>query len=346
MFLLNSDRSLKDIPRATKHSPGRPVQRATGVSLSRQGRSKTWIRPQPADTVPAAVVPVRAVVPGVELSSAVSRPFLLDSRTTADASAQPSVTQQRLYISRKKNTLIRVDTEASGKSQTTSGPLSGGTSQVTPETRRLIHQGRHKLVQQPSVGQPQQLSHQNFTQHGAAPTALQQYRQFVRAQSRKRAGPYLTEPADKRVHTWTRDTAAPVLLRQPAIKHIQTPASTSYVRSSHSHKLQLVRRRSAALVAPVTPLSRTQSRGVTVAKQLLSVRSLKRSKCSTPHVKSLGVSKPGKLQRIDGVLYKVSGSKHGKTLQRQVTPQSVKPLLSPEVSSAVFGSVYLTVCYS
>ncbi|KAL0028308.1 hypothetical protein WJX79_008990 [Trebouxia sp. C0005] len=48
------------------------------------------------------------------------------------------------------------------------------------------------------------------------------------------------------------------------------------------------------------------------------------------NVRQAGIAKPGKLQRIDGVLYKVGGSGLGRSLQRQITPKAVRPLLSPE----------------
>ena len=344
MFRLNKDRCPKDIPQAPVYSRGPQLYKTTAVSVPRQGRSKSWVRPQSAEKAPASTQPVQAVVPGADLSSSNSQSFLSVSRIETRTQIPPSLLQKGLYISRKKNTLTRVAPSAPSNSSTEGQPVSGTTSQIGRNTRRLIHQGRHKLVQSKSGQHTQRLSNLHSSQTAQTPTALQQYRRFVSAQNRKRAGPALAAPASKKAHKWVRDAVTANLLPHPESKRGIVPSSVSYVRSSKTHKLQLLRRRSASSVTPATPVSRLQSRGSVLAKQLLSVRSLKRTTRPSLKVNASGVSKPGKLQRMGGVLYKVGDSKHGRSLQRQVTPKSIRPLLSPEVSHVCSDILVITCC--
>ena len=344
MFRLNKDRRPQGISQAPVYSRGPQSHKTTAVSVPRQGRSKSWVRPQSANRSPVKAQPAQGTVPGVDLSSSSLQPILSVSGADTKITIPPSLPQKGLYIRRKKNTLTRVAPTATSNSSTEGKPVSRTTSQVGRDSRRLIHQGRHKLVQYKSGQHTQQHNHLHSSQAAQTPTALQQYRRFVSAQNRKRAGPALTAPAAKKVHKWVRDAAAPSLLSDPESKRTMLPSSVSYVRSSKNHKLQLVRRRSASSASPATPVPRLQTRGVVLAKQLLSVQSLNRTVRSSVKVNGSGVLKPGKLRRIGGVLYKVGGSKHGKSLQRQVTPKSIKPLLSPEVSSSQFAQSFVTTC--
>ena len=312
--------------RPTVHGRGATARKTTAVSVTSQARSRTWVRPQAIDKASASIAPGRIAVPGVEASSVSSRSFVSDSQASAQTILQPALPQQGVYISRKRNTLTRLGTGATSRSSAELKPAESASSQVTRETRRLIHQGRHKLVQGSSQQSSQQLKQLYSRRPASAPTALQQYRSFVTAQTRKRAGQSLAAPAAKKANTWVRSTAASELQNAES-NNTLTSKCTSYVRSNNSHKLQLVRQRPV----PATPVVRLQSRGTVLAKQLLSVRSLKRKRCLS-NVKSPCISKPARLQRLDGVLYKVGGSKHGRSLQRQVTPKGVRPLLSSEVS--------------
>lgn len=319
--------------RPTVHGRGARARKTTAVSVTSQARSHTWVRPQAVGKAPASVdkalasiAPGRIAAPGVEASSASSRSFLSDSQASAQTVLRPALPQQGVYISRKRNTLTRLGTGATSRSTAELKPARSASSQVTRETRRLIHQGRHKLVQCSSKQSSQQLKHLSSRRPASAPTALQQYRRFVTAQNRKRAGQSLVAPAAKKANTWVRTTASPELQNTEGNNDL-TSDSTSYVRSNNSHKLQLVRQRPV----PTTPAVRLQCRGTVLAKQLLSVRSLKRKGCLS-NVKNPCISKPGRLQRLDGVLYKVGGSKHGRSLQRQLTPKGVRPLLSSQVS--------------
>ena len=322
MFRVNRELDPRQPRQPTVHGRGARARKRTAVSVTSQARSHTWVRPQAVDKTPASTAPAPIVVPGVDASSASSRSFLSDSQARVQTVLQPALPQQGVYISRKRNTLTRLGTGATSRSTAELQPAKSASSQVTRETRRLIHQGRHKLVQ----GSSQQHKHLYSRRSASAPTALQQYRRFVTAQNRKRAGQSLAAPAAKKANTWVRSTAAPELQNEEG-KNALTSNCTSYVRSNNKHKLQLVRQRPV----PTTPVARLQSRGTVLAKQLLSLRSLKRKYCLS-NVKSPCISKPGKLQRLDGVLYKVGGSKHGRSLQRQVTPKGVRPLLSSEVS--------------
>ena len=182
---------------------------------------------------------------------------------------------------------------------------------------RLIHHFRHKLIRQPSQRLALQPASSRHLQ-----TGLQQYHKFVRTNSRKRAAQPLLAPQAKKAHTWVRSNALPTAA---AASSAATPVA-KYVRSTHSRKLQLVRQCTLTpLRLPSTPISRVRSRGSALAKHLLSVRSLKRRpvRRSVLSVTSIGIAKPGRLQRIDGVLYKVGGSRLGKTLQRQLTPKVI-----------------------
>ncbi len=296
---------------------------------SRPGRAKarTWVRPQSAEqSIPASdPTPAPTQVAQQSVGSFISS--LSKSVQVNQTGVASTSSQQASYVSSKRNTLTRIQPGFASNSV----PKSGSTSQsVSQATRRLIHQGRYKLIQQ-----PQQTSR---SQAGlrSTPTALQQYRQFVSTQSRKRAATSVCAPAAKRANIWVRSggSSAAVASKSATASTNNSDSSTaSYVRSTHSRKLQLVRRRpSNALTLPVTPVSKVQSRGAVLAKHLLSVRSLKRARRPALNVRQAGIAKPGKLQRIDGVLYKVGGSGLGRSLQRQVTPKGVRPLLSPEVS--------------
>lgn len=324
MFRVNTELDSRQPRQPTVHGRGARGRKTTAVSVTSQARSYTWVRPQAVDKAPASKASDRIAVPGVDASSASSRSFLSDSQASAQTVSRPALPQQGVYISRKRNTLTRLRTGAISRPTAELKPAESASSQVTRETRRLIHQGRHKLVQG-SKQSSQQHKHLYSRRLASAPTALQQYRRFVTAQNRKRAGQSLAAPAAKKANTWVRSTAV-AQLQNGEGKNPLTSDCTSYVRSNN-HKLQLVRQRPV----PTTPVARLQSRGSVLAKQLLSVRSLKRKGCLS-NVKSPCISKPGRLQRLDGVLYKVGGSKHGRSLQRQVTPKGVRPLLSSEVS--------------
>lgn len=304
------------------------AQAAYKSASSRPGRAKarTWVRTKPAEQSTSVNNPTSARIQVAQQSvgsfvSSLSKSIQVNQRGVAST---PS--QQASYVSSKRNTLTRLQPGFASKAVPKSGSTSQGVSQAT---RRLIHQGRHKLIQQPK--------HTSRPQAGfrSAPTALQQYRQFVGIQRRKRAATSVCAPAAKRANTWVRtggSSAAVASNSAIASTSSSNSSAASYVRSTHSRKLQLVRQRpSNALTVPVTPVSRLQSRGTVLAKHLLSVRSLKRARRPALNVRQAGIAKPGKLQRIDGVLYKVGGSGLGRSLQRQITPKAVRPLLSPEV---------------
>ncbi|KAA6424093.1 MAG: Zinc finger CCCH domain-containing 3 [Trebouxia sp. A1-2] len=303
------------------------AQAAYKSASSRPGRAKarTWVRTKPAEQSTSVNNPTSARIQVAQQSvgsfvSSLSKSIQVNQRGVAST---PS--QQASYVSSKRNTLTRLQPGFASKAVPKSGSTSQGVSQAT---RRLIHQGRHKLIQQPK--------HTSRPQAGfrSAPTALQQYRQFVGIQRRKRAATSVCAPAAKRANTWVRtggSSAAVASNSAIASTSSSNSSAASYVRSTHSRKLQLVRQRpSNALTVPVTPVSRLQSRGTVLAKHLLSVRSLKRARRPALNVRQAGIAKPGKLQRIDGVLYKVGGSGLGRSLQRQITPKAVRPLLSPE----------------
>ncbi|DBA75184.1 TPA: hypothetical protein ACH3X1_010492 [Trebouxia sp. C0004] len=294
---------------------------------SRPGRAKarTWVRPQSAEQSTPISDPSPAPIQVAQQSvgsfiSSLSKRVQVNQTGVASTSSQ-----QASYVSSKINTLTRIQPGFASNSV----PKSGSTSQsVSQATRRLIHQGRYKLIQQPQqTSRPQA----GFC---STPTALQQYRQFVSTQSRKRTATSICAPAAKRANIWVRggvSSAAVASKSATAGTSSANSSAASYVRSAHSRKLQLVRRcPSNSLTVPVMPVSRLQSRGTLLAKHLLSVRSLKRARRPALNVKQAGIAKPGKLQRIDGVLYKVGGSGLGRSLQRQVTPKGVRLLLSPE----------------
>ena len=337
MFHVKREFDPRQPRQSTVHARGVRARKATAVSVTNQARSHTWVRPQAVDKSPASTTPGRIAVPVVDASSASSRSFLSDSQGSAQTASRPSLPQQGLYISRKRNTLTRLGTVATSRTAELKSAESAS-SQVTRETRRLIHQGRHKLVKGGSKQSSQQHRHLYSRRPASAPTALQQYRRFVIAQNRKRAGQSLTAPAAKKANTWVRSTAAPHLVQNAEAKNTLTSNCPSHVRSNHDHKLQLACQR----LVPGTPVARLQSRGTVLAKQLLSVRSLKRKRCLS-NVKSPCISKPGRLQRLDGVLYKVGGSKHGRSLRRQVTPKGVRPF-SPEVSPVSSAVQFLLTC--
>ena len=304
---------------------------SSASSLPRRAKSKTWIRPQSIDKCGPAPLPGPATLPGFQLSVGTSISTAPHSLLVRQAVESSTPSEQSSYVRRKKNSLTRVQPEV------TSSPAvgSGSTAQnLSPEIRRLIHQGRHKLVQKP--GQ------QSRSQSGASiqtQTGLEQHRRFDSTQSRKRAGPGISLPAAKKANTWVRNDASPAGVSATGANNSK-PLIAGYVRSMHSRKLQLVRRRTLSfLTMPATPVSRFQSRGTVLAKQLSSVRSLNRTRRPMLTVRNSGVVKPGKLQRIDGVLYKVGGSGLGKSLQRQLTPKSIRPLLSPQVRDG-----FLTAC--
>ncbi len=328
MFRVNRELHSGKYRRPTVHAVGSKARKTTAVSVSSRAKPHTWVRPEAANNAPTGIAPGQTAVPGVGAPSGSSRSFLSDSQASTQTVLGPASPQQGLYISRKRNTLTRLGTGATSQSTAELKLAESATSQVTRETRRLIHQGRYKLVQGSSRERSQQHRHLSSGRPARAPTALQQYRRFVSAQNRKRAGQSLAAPAAKKANTWVRNAAAPGSLQHAEGRNSLTSAGTSYVRSAGYHKLQLVRQRSV----PATPVARLQSRGTVLAKQLLSVRSLKRTQRCLSTVKSPCISKPGRLQRIDGVLYKVGGSKHGRSLQRQVTPKGARPLHSPEVS--------------
>ena len=297
---------------------------------SRPGRAKarTWVRPQSAEQSTPVTDPTPAPIQVAQQTVGSSISSLSKSVQVNQTGVASTSSQQASYVSSKRSTLTRVQPGFASNSVSKSGPTSQSVSQAT---RRLIHQGRYKLIQQ-----PQQTSRPPQAGLRLTPTALQQYRQFVSTQSRKRAATSVFAPAAKRANIWVRSggpSAAVASKMATASTSSSNSSPASYVRSTHSHKLQLVRRcPSNALTVPVTPVSRLQSRGTVLAKHLLSVRSLKRARRPALNVRQAGIAKPGKLQRIDGVLYKVGGSGLGRSLQRQVTPKGVRPLLSPEVS--------------
>ena len=314
--------------------PGQfPASGYTASSRPLRAKAKTWIRPQSADNCASSsnhrVTPVQLTQQSVGSSaSSLSSTPQVDQTFAISRSSQ-----QTSYVSRKKNTLTRVQPGVSSRLAAGTGISSQSVSQ---ETRRLIHQGRHKLIQQP------QQNVASLAVRARTPTTLQQYRQFVRTQSRKRPLAGSSAPAAKRQNTWVRSSISSAAVPASAASTGgDRPTASSYVRSTHSHKLQLVRRRlSAASTLPATPTSRVHSRGTVLAKQLLSARSLKRKVRPALHVRNAGIAKPGKLQRIAGVLYKVGGSGLGRSLQRQVTPKGVRPLLSPEVRSVFMTAAF------
>lgn len=334
MFRLNRETSSQKPRQPLVYNRGTKTHKPAPVPVGYQVRSHTWVRSQAADQAPVSTVPGQTAVPRLDVSSSSSRSFVSDSQASAQTHLPAALPQQGVYVSQKKNTLTRLGTGATSKLTAELKPAGNPTRQVTRETRRLIHQGRHKLVQHSLKRNWQQRSKLHPSRPSSAPTALQQYRRFVTAQNRKRAGESLAAPAAKKANTWVRNTN--VLISTTSAENaksesILTASCTSYVRSVSKTKLQLVRQRPASQAAPTTPTARVQSRGSVLAKQLLSVRSLKRKQCIST-VKNPSISKPGRLQRLDGVLYKVGRSKHGRSLQRQITPKGVKPLPSPEVS--------------
>ncbi|KAL3143385.1 Zinc finger CCCH domain-containing protein 3, variant 2 [Trebouxia sp. C0009 RCD-2024] len=333
MFRLKRETASQKSRQSPVYIRGTKTRTPAAAPVLSQPRSHTWVRSTAADKPPVSTVPDWPAIPGVDVSSSSSRSFVSDSQASAQTLLPAALPQVGVYVSQKRNTLTRLGTGATSKLSAELKPAGNPTGQVNRETRRLIHQGRHKLVQHSLKRKFQQHSYVHPGRPSSAPTALQQYRRFVTAQNRKRAGHSLAAPAVKKANTWVRKTSSSVLTASPenaGSKNILITSCTSYVRSASNHKLQLVRQHPASLAAPSTPAARSQSRGSVLAKQLLSVRSLKRRKNCISNVKSPSILKPGRLQRIDGVLYKVGGSKHGRSLQRQLTPKGIKPLLSPE----------------
>ena len=331
MFRLERETASQKSRQPSVYNRGAKTRTPVAALLLSQPSSHTWVRSTVADKAPVSTIPHQPAVPRGDVSSSSSRSFVSDSQASAQTLPLAALPQQGVYVSRKKNTLTRLGTGATSKISAELKPADLPRGQVNRETRRLIHQGRHKLVQHSLKGKFQH-KHVHPQHPPGAPTALQQYRRFVTAQNRKRAGPNLPARAAKKANTWVRKTSSSASAENAGSENILTPSCTSYVRSASNHKLQLVRQHPASLAAPTTPSARSHSRGTVLARQLLSARSLKRRQHSISTVKSPSISKPGRLQRIDGVLYKVGGSKHGRSLQRQLTPKGIKPLLSPEVS--------------
>ncbi|KAL0039824.1 hypothetical protein WJX77_009071 [Trebouxia sp. C0004] len=136
---------------------------------SRPGRAKarTWVRPQSAE----------------------------QSTPISDPSPAPIQVAQQSVGSFISSLSKRVQVNQTGVASTSSQQASYSVSQAT---RRLIHQGRYKLIQQPQqTSRPQA----GFC---STPTALQQYRQFVSTQSRKRTATSICAPAAKRANIWVR----------------------------------------------------------------------------------------------------------------------------------------------
>ncbi|DBB17282.1 TPA: hypothetical protein ACH3X3_014328 [Trebouxia sp. C0006] len=138
-----------------------------------------------------------------------------------------------------------------------------------------------------------------------------------------------SRPGRAKARTWVRPQSAeqstPVSDPTPAPIQVAQQTVGSFI-SSLSKSVQV----NQTGVASTSSQQASHSRGTVLAKHLLSVRSLKRARRPALTVRQGGIAKPGKLQRIDGVLYKVGGSGLGRSLQRQVTPKAVRPLLSPE----------------
>ena len=286
---------------------------------SKQSKSKTWTRPQPES--------VSTPDPVATQSSTVS----LQPKGSLETSLEPQACLAQRY---PQNQSLR-------DSATTTV-----TNYADPETRRLIHKGRHKLVQPSSSGQA--------SLHGVPPaqTRAFQQRSLTVTPSRKRATPSGTLPLHqprKRRNTWVRigstgansTSSVPVAVNRAAATPT-LPRSTSLVRSTNSRKLQLVRKLSAS---PATSFTRHLSRNASLSRQLLSAKKVKNIRHPVLGVKSSGVAKLGKLQRIGGVLYKVGGSKLNRSLQRQLTPQTVGKTATPRqvrlVKSADSSSMLL-----
>ena len=294
-----------------------------GTATYPRGKSKTWVR---SETTESRSAP--------SASSASVATFEVSTKTSSQSSVSQQSYQKSLAVQPASRGQVvnsssgRTEPVAAFASDNGNGNGNGNaiaTASDAPaqalkgQTRRLIHQGRHKLIRQPSYQTLQKSSRSRRIS-----TGLQQYHNFVRAQSRKRAGQQLSpSPPVKKANTWVRAQEAPAAL--PAV---DAAPHASYVRSTHSRKLQLVRRRTLTPLRPLpaTPVQRTQSRGSALAKHLLCVRSLKRrsSRLQTLSVRTVAITKPGRLQRIDGVLYKVGGSGLARSLQRQITPKAVR----------------------
>ena len=283
---------------------------ATNIrAQSRSSKSKTWTRPalSPAPATQSQSTPA--------LGSSSQYLQLKAGSVTTNTAAQRS---QLDLAGPTAGQTVRASSlalsSASNKASSSTLP------DTNPETRRLIHKGRYKLVQ------PIQRTSSCHTQHTSS---AQQHRQSY---SRKRAVPVsstATEQATKRRRTWVRTgIAASRQGTSSAVPSDSKSVTPIFVRSTHSRKLQLVRKLSAS---PASSLSKHLSRNAALAKRLLSARSSKSVRRPLLGVQTPGIAKPGKLQRIGGVLYKVGGSRLNRSLQRQLTPQVLKKDSAPQV---------------
>lgn len=274
--------------KAFKSGAGYLWQQPLGTNIlthPRTSKSKTWTRPVPTQSP----TQVTQVVATVRSSTSSSPPEQLNAKVVAQRS-------QQLQLSDR-----------------TPGQAVEGNIRVlqspNPETRRLIHKGRYKLVQpKPQAGLGQQ---QPSLQH------------------RKRAlsGSFsATSQVAKRRNTWVRSTSK--AKGPPALVTNSKPFTSIFVRSSHTRKLQLIRKLSASSAGPLT---RRWSKSPSLARSLPSARYLSGARRPALGLKTPGVVKPGKLQRIGGVLYKVGGSGFNRSLRRQSTPQTLRNDATPQV---------------
>lgn len=283
------------------------------LTRSRFPKSKTWTKSgcqQASVTRPRVIAPTEAPCQILPLQA---------SLESADREAQRS--QHPQSVGSVKGQVVQATLLAVPAASASSSTASENTN---PDTRRLIHKGRYKLVQ------PQGPSRSAPSAQRAA--FVQQQSQHLGLHNRKRRfinSSLTVQQTAKRQHTWVRtSTVSQTQGTSSAAAPRSRPSTPALVRSTNSRKLQLVRKLS---VSPAGSLSRHFSRNAVLAKRLLSARSLKSTRCSVLGVRAPGVVKPGRLQRIGGVLYKVGGSGSNKSLQRQLTPQTLQKDLAPQV---------------
>ena len=283
------------------------------LSRSRFSKSKTWTKSGSQ----------QAVVTRPRIVSLTETPYqvlpLQAGLESADREAQRS--QQPQSLGSASGQVVQATSLAAPAASASSSTASENTNS---DTRRLIHKGRYKLVQPQGPSRPAP---------SAQKAALsQQPSQHLGLQHRKRrftSSSRTAQQTAKRQHTWVRTSTVSQTQGTSSAAAPKSRASTpALVRSTNSRKLQLVRKLS---VSPAGSLSRHFSRNAVLARRLLSARSLKSFKCPVLGVRAPGVVKPGRLQRIGGVLYKVGGSGSNKSLQRQLTPQTLQKDLAPEV---------------
>lgn len=266
---------------------------------SRSSKSRTWTRPVSTQS-PASDA---QTTPSLSISLS---PALVDARIGDQGSQQPQPLKRTTSHAVRSSNPSAVD--------------------LNPETRRLIHKGRYKLVQVKQQVKQQQ-------------TPNQQQKLYSSLQHRKRAfssNSSTVSQVAKRRNTWVRSTTGSSSAQVPSAVVASTKASTPiFGHSSHTRKSQLIRKLSSTSASSLT---RHWSRTLASASRQPPSRPLSNIRRPLLGVRTPGVVKPGKLQRIGGVLYKVGGSCVNRSLQRQTTPQTLRKQPASQVCAALMPS--------